>query len=444
MPTHFHATAMADPQWLDLEAPFDLDNGVSNEANNGRKTNKDLEPIHMPLLQDGNRYDQLITLLDLVEVDSHAEEGSQGADSPPGMESGYDTSESGQSVAEELAAQYLTPLDTLVSDIDGRFGSYYSPTSETRPELQAWRDMNNAAYDDENERQSRFSWTSSIYSDDGLEEKAVWWKPIEPLVVKKDTEGPPPLPTRNPLRLLRRLSKNEPKGYSEQKRGSRNIHNLYLDLSRSNSRHARRSMKSPEPSRRKSHAVTKKKEELKEANRKPQLSLVIPGHISNAMRNSDEEARKAHRSARTSTSSKSYSVNHSARRESRECRTSTTTNTQNRSRSARDTPARSTTSTPSLSKPHDRSHAVRLTPISSGYAETLRSARSHVRGSSEPLHSSVSDVSSKWNASMPSHGTVRRSCIASLVNASNTTRRASQAASVNKRLPPLPMELKLQ
>ena len=448
MPSHFGATASADLQWLDPDGPFDLDQSELDPANNGRKAMKDLHHMSVPLLTDrDDRYDQLITL-DLVEVDEHVEEGLQSADSPPEMDSGYDTSESGRSSAEELAEQYLRPIhsmqELLPIDINGRFGSYYSPTSETRPELGAWLDNYGTICDDESKRQSRFSWTSSIYSDDSPDDKGVWWKPIRPLVVKKDVEPPPPIPRRNPLRLLKRMSKTEPKGYGEEKRGSRNIHNLHLDLSRSNSKDVRKSIQSPRPRQRDSWAPAKK-DTVESMGRKPQLSLIIPGHISNAMRNSVEDATKSRRTTMESTCSRKYSIVHSAGDVARECRASTASNTQRRSHSGQNTAAQSTTSTPTMIKPYGGSHSARQTPRSSGYAETLRSARGHARGFSEPVRNgSVSDVSSKWNASMPPQETVRRSCIASLVNGGTTKRRVSHSAAINKRLPPLPVDMGLQ
>lgn len=481
MPAHLATAALEDHRWLSCKASFDLDHDNSRPINNRTKNEKELEQISAPLFKDGDdRYDQLITLDLVVDMDGQAGEESPNADLPPEMDTGYDTSESGRSVAEELAEEYLKPIhsmyELLPTEINGRFGSYYSPTSETNPGLQTWPEIFDAAYD-ANKRQSRFSWTSSIYSDDGLDEKSIWWKPIEPLIVRKEPEQPPPVPTRNPMRLLRRLSKSEPKGFSEERRGSRNTHNLYLDLSRSNTRD-QKSTKSSTLVRGISRTHSARKENKKSTSSRPQLSLVIPGHISNAMCTSIQDGTKVRPSTKTSTSSRKYGSTHSASKAARKCVTSTKTTSQSRNISTRNVASRSvdsastasttqsrskstsTKATPpqwmidasATSKAHGRSHSARETPVetprrtpplSSGYVESLRSARGHARGSSEPLRSGVSNVSSKWSASMPSHQTVRKSCITSLVNEGTMKRGASHTAAAHKQLPPLPVDMKL-
>jgi hypothetical protein len=428
MPLHFDATALAGVQWLDPDAAFDPDNG--------RKNIKDTRQDSVSLLKETDeRSDQIISL-HLLEANSHVDEELQSPDSPPEMDTGYDTSESGLSVAEELAAQYLTPLQSMLEllpmDANNRFGSYYSPTSEKRHDFQAWPSKDAAVYAHEDNRQSRFSWTSSIYSDDGSHEKEVWWRPIAPLIITKDFEPPPPIPPKNPLRYLRRFSKIQPRGFGEETRASRNILNLQLDLSFSKPQDKRKSIRSP----RRSSRAPARKEEAKPARKKPNLSLAIPGHISNAMRNSAGEATRSQRSARASTSAKKHSALHSVRESPRECvcQASTNSNTRSRTRSAR----ASGNNTPAISKAYGGSQSAREAR-QYVYAETPQSSRGHTRGLSEPLRvDRVIDVSSKWNETMPSSATVRRSCIPGLVN-DRHQRRSPNTPATNKALPPLPI-----
>jgi hypothetical protein len=224
----------------------------------------------------------------------------------------------------------------------------------------------------------------------------VWWKPILPLVNNKGKQSPPPIPQRNPLRLLRRFSRSPPKGFGENVRGSRNIRNLHLDLSRLSKGDVRNSLKNSIPGRRRSQGPTPK-EKSKLASKEGRPNLAIPGHILNAMRDPEQSVER-------STKVGDY----------KDVRWSTRTSTPPR--------------TP-YTNAVDRS----------GYAEQLVGARGHTRTASDPVHSGGERFGnpSKWDASMPSHECIRRSCISSVANEPKT-KRPAQALAINKKLPPLP------
>jgi hypothetical protein len=334
------------------------------------------------------------------EMNQQIIEGMQISEPLPELDREYSSSDSGYSIAEELLAKHFTPaqtmLDLLSPDVDGRFGSFYSVSNESRLHGTGLVDKEmDWTYANVEPKVSRFSWGSSVYSDAGgnpVSEGDVWWK-IKPLIVKKEIAQSPPIPERNPLRLMKRLSKNLPKGFGDSVRSSRNIHNLHLDLSRPSKSDARKSLRDAMSSRRRSTVPTATKDKLKPP------SLALPGHILDAMRSpvqstqryvDPREKKRARRSARsTGTSATPYS----------------------------------TTSQYSSAKP-------------------LKEARGHARANSEPHQERGMNrsISTKWNEPMPSHGCVRRSCIAGLANEVKT-RRSVPTLAINKQLPPLPVSL---
>jgi len=480
MPIHFDATTMEDFQCLDPDRTFDL-----TTPNNETKVMKDSPKTLAPLSALANhRYDQLITL-DVDKAKSHVGNRAYSPDSLPEMDSGYSTSESGMSVAEELAAQYFTPghslLELLPKDDRGRFGSYYSPTGERKHGLRRWPTKTRTACDDD----KRFSSTSSIYSEDGLDPIDAWLTPI-PLVIRKDkNEQAPPIPERNPLRKQENISSNERKSNGETKRASRNILNLHLDLPKSNFHESPKSTRSPckrsKLPTKSSQSLLKtsksspkgrhipstkyevhipsikydpskledpsKKEEPRSANRRPHLTLVIPGpsHISQAMRNSVEKAKEAERSKRASNTSRNHASAHQHRDPIKPCRTSTSSNAQSRPRSTRAPARASHSSLSSSTKAQGQNHSTKEKQRQSEKARTLRESQGYARVTSQPSRVGVlSERANKWNETMPVTNTVRKSCIPSLVNDGCYKKRPSQTPAINKRLPPLPPDLKLE
>lgn len=332
--------------------------------------------------------------------------GSTGAatrwyESTPELDS---DSESDHSLGEELQAPYLSPgtLRMLSMEVNNRLGSLYGAVNE--PGISDFEDVpsKDAAALGDGTHRSRFSWGSSVYSDVGLEasgEGVAWWKP-RPLVVKKDVPPPPPIPERNPLRLLRRTGQTVPNSSAGRARASRNILNLRLDLSKSAAGDLRMSVKSPKTERKRSYAASRRKSSR--SKRETVSDSAMPNHILEAMRTS--------------------STGSATRRQAEDTR-------DNR---------RSTRSVESKVPSRDRSH--RDLGRTSGYAEKVKSARGHTRGASEPFRigSVRSSTSSRWDAAMPSQGTVRRSCIPSLVN-EHTVRMPAPKLAINKELPPLPV-----
>jgi hypothetical protein len=340
------------------------------------------------------------------EMNQQIIEGMQISEPLPELDREYSSSDSGYSIAEELLAKHLTPaqtmLDLLSPDVDGRFGSFYSVSNESRLHGTGLVDKEmDWTYANVEPKVSRFSWGSSVYSDAGgdpVSEGDVWWK-TKPLVVKKKIAQPPPIPERNPLRLMKRLSKNLPKGFGDSVRTSRNIHNLHLDLSRPSKGDARKSLRDAMPSRRRSTVPTATKDKPKPPRSATQPSRALSGHILNAMR-SPVQSTQRHVDPREKKR---------ARRSARSTGTSTTPH--------------STTSQYSSAKP-------------------LKEARGHTRANSEPHQERGMNISisTKWDEPMPSHGCVRRSCIAGLANEVKTKRSVPTLA-INKQLPPLPVSL---
>jgi hypothetical protein len=352
-----------------------------------------------------------------IDMPHQSMEGMQGVGSPPELDAGYQTSDSDLSFAEDYIPQHSVPaqcmLEALPMDVDDRFGSFYSVSKDSKvPEPQVVQD------DDEDNNmdytynyapaetiQSRFSWDSSVYSDSSPssagEEEIIWWKPVKPLTVKKAAPPAPPIPVKNPLRLLRRLSKSAPRSFSEDARSSRNILNLQLDLSRLHDSEAPRSprqtyeiSRSPIPT-----------QEPKNVGSESQPSLALPEHILDAMRNSK-------------LSPEAWCKVGSRKKSRRSPRLGSTLTTHARSRSTQE----------AVSK--------------SDYAKQIVGARRHARTASEPFpnRSMRGGNPSKWNESMPSHGCIRRSCIAKLKNELRP-RPAAPGPAINKQLPPLPVTL---
>lgn len=337
-----------------------------------------------------------------------------GSASPPELDTGYQTSDSGTSIAENIVAADLTPaqsmLELLPKDMDGRFGSFYSVSNASRlPEPHIVYGGMEYSYDDASKYQSRFSWGSSVYSvaeSDSKSEVEAWWKPIKPLNIKKELPLPPPIPTRNPLRLLRSLSKGGPTGFSESARSSRNVYNLHLDLSQISNGETRTSRRTSNALRRKvERSAATTKETLKRACEETQPNLALPGHILGAMSQTSLQLETP--------------IRPSKKKARRSARTSNNTSTS-----------------------HSRSHSAQEPDITSNYAKQVMQGRGHSRTVSEP--SRMGDVRSRttcrWNEAMPSDECIRRTCIAGLSNEART-RRLEPALAINKQLPPLPVKL---
>jgi hypothetical protein len=344
---------------------------------------------------------------DGVEREDATKGGKRISESLPELEREYQSSDSGVSIAEELLAKHWTPTQTMLNllpdDVDGRFGSFYSVLNQPRvhgtglvDKEMDWRCSNTEP------QVSRFSWGSSIYSDAGGDpviEGDVWWK-IKPLVVKKEISQPPPIPERNPLRLMKRVSKSFPKGFGRSVRASRNIHNLRLDLSRPSSKSdARKSLRDSVPSRRRSNIPAASKDVPKPVRSASQPSLALPGHILDAMRSSVQSTQR-----------------YANLRETKGARGSARTNA---------------TST-----------IHHLTTSQYGLTKRSKEARGHTRANSEPHQQSGINrsIPNKWNEPMPSDGCVRRSCIAGLANEVKP-RRSDPTLCINKQLPPLPVSI---
>jgi hypothetical protein len=397
----------SDLEWLSPTADFDRDFELLKKITNVEYERLNIEAMH---LEDEERDEDSMST-DIADAnDRNAEEGMRNG-SLPELDSGYQTSDDSLSIPEDLAADHLTPTHTMLNllpvDIDGRLGSFCNDANHFRNHI--LNDQKNTIYANAEMCQSRFSWGSSTNSDAGLSsvsEGDVWWKPIKPLVVVKEPLKPPPIPQRNPLRLLRRISKGPPKGFGENVRGSKNIHNLHLDLSRLSKSDVRSSQRSTVSNRRRSHAPAKK-EKTKLATPETWPHLAIPGHILQAMRDSGQSVelpnkmgdnKRARWSTKTSTASKTY----------------------NGSRSTKE-----------------------VTSRFGSYAQ-LKIPRGHIRTASDSSHNHGVKTSngSKWNESMPSHGCVRRSCIPGLANVVER-RKLGQALAINKRLPPLPATIEM-
>jgi hypothetical protein len=315
-------------------------------------------------------------------------------ESPPELDEGYQTSDSGLSIADELIAQYLAPVHDVFAhlpmDIDSRFENIDG----------------NAKSEPEDQCISRFSWDSSNDSESLQDPSEAWWKPKPLNIRRKSLQSAPPIPTRNPLRLLRRVSKGAPRGFSEAARGSRNVRQLHLDLAKLDIAERRRSFRSPRSIRRRSYARA-----IEAASWQTSLGvlpdLTPTDHIATAMR-------KPTRSLETKIALRKIGDAAKVRRDLRN--------------SALAKVASKNLSTIDLTRPNE-------------FSEMLGGARGHARGLSEPLSNRVqrsnTSSTSKWNESMPAHGSVRRSCIASITNEVEP-RRSALPLDINKRLPPLP------
>ncbi|KAF1916729.1 hypothetical protein BDU57DRAFT_516987 [Ampelomyces quisqualis] len=406
----------SDLEWLDPIRTFNRNFSISRKAEVARgpqrESEESMEIVRGP--DEGN-----LTATNLNEYTHMRMDGYQSASSPPELDAGHQSSDSDMSVVDEIIAEHLTPdqsmLELLPTDDEGRFGSFYSVSNEfkvSEPRLMNsgmnWDFINGSVL------QSRFSWGSSVYSEASADPVAddgdVWWRKsaaIKPLNVTKATpNSPPPIPERNPLRLLHRLSNNIPKGFSHNMRRSRNIRNLQLDLSRVTKVDVRTSLYSP----RKKAPSTPEKRKSKGASKEP--SLALPSHILEAMCKSTQALSPTHR---VSTKKKT--------------RRSTRTNN----------PA-------SSSNCHARSHSTKESTIRSTYANQvlMQSRNGHTRAASDPMRAPGigTNQACKWNEAMPSSGCIRRSCIAGLANErSEKPVGRSMALALNKQLPPLPVRL---
>jgi hypothetical protein len=400
----------SDLEWLEPITAFNRNFSVRNAGDDGGATHEKYQ--ESSTIVDGGVAGN-IAALNLDDAHAQTLERTQETGSPPELDAGYHSSDSGLSIADDSMAEHLTPaqsmLQLLSTNVDGRFGSFYSVSNHSKlpgplPEPQI-REMD-VAYAHPGMCPSRFSWASSIYSDDVnvAGDIDMWLKPIEPLVISK--EAPPPLPERNPLRLLRRRSKDAPKAQSENIRASRNIHNLQLDLSRLRKEDERNSVRDSRPSRQRSHAPGSKKR-AKQGSDELLSPFASTGHILDAMHNPTQH-----------------------------------TDTSNKAREKKK--ARRSTKTSSTSATHSRSQSTKEVINGSTYTQQLMSARGHVRAASEPFRQTEprSGNACKWDESMPFDEPIRRSCIASLTN-EHRSRRPTPALAVNKQLPPLPVKSEL-
>ncbi|KAH7075843.1 hypothetical protein BKA63DRAFT_512541 [Paraphoma chrysanthemicola] len=303
-------------------------------------------------------------------------------------------SESDRSLSEELEVPILSP-DAFGIPSTEFTGVLQGLAGAIEPGFRDVADRDSVGFAGGAHR-SRFSWGSSIYSDAGLElgsESAAWWTP-RPLVVKKDAAAaPPPIPERNPLRLMKRTSQALSTTPEKGSRASRNILNLRLDLSKSTTREKRKSTESSSTKRKRSH--TSRRKTSKPTKREILPESATPDHILEAMRLPGKEAIKYRRSVSIPWSKGPRRI---------------------------------------------KSHAD--IDRAFGHTEKTKRARGHARGASEPFYIGSGSVKSrssrKWDAVMPSEGAIRRSCIPSLVNERNV-RRPVQRLAINKELPPLPM-----
>ncbi|KAH7398736.1 hypothetical protein DE146DRAFT_613112, partial [Phaeosphaeria sp. MPI-PUGE-AT-0046c] len=423
MSTQFGATMhniKAELEWLEPITTFNRNFGLEIDAGAGEKNLEDKQ-------RKSPTVSETIGAFSYAEAQNGTHQAAAdrhenvnvfdylipGSESPPELDAGYQTSDSGMSTAEDIVAEHMTAaqsmLNLLPTDMDGRFGSFYSVSNVSGlPEPHILHGGMDYSYIDANKHQSRFSWGSSVYSDagtDSVSELDVWWKTIKPLNVRKELPPPPPIPERNPLRLLRGLSKGVPTGFSESVRASRNIHNLHLDLSRISNGETRVSSRSSIASQRKAKRSAATKETLKRACEETQVNLALPGHILNAMSQSTQRGEASHRSSK--------------KKPRREARTSNNASTS-----------------------HIRSHSAQVSGATANYAKQVMQARSHTRTVSEPV--GVRDVRTRttcrWNEAMPSDECIRRTCIAGLTNEART-RRLEPTLAINKQLPPLPVNL---
>jgi hypothetical protein len=397
------ADLRSDLEWLEPIATFNRNVEIRNAGGTQDKVVDNLQ-------ESSNTMHDATQCKATTNIDDLCDQNVIGSQSPPELDAGYQTSDSGLSAADELTPEDSTPaqsmLEILSKNVDGRFGSFYSVSNQSViPEPQI-HEMD-FAYPRPDLCRSRFSWGSSVYSDDidSTGDSDRWWKP-KPLVINKETAQPPPIPEKNPLRLLRRLSKGGPKGSSENVRATRNIHNLQLDLSKLTKEDLRGSTRNSKSSRRRSHN-SGSKHTPKHTGNETEPRLALPGHILDAMRSAaqhNDAPAKSRNRKKTRQSSKSNST----------------------------------------STAHSRSQSATEVISGSTYAQQLMSARGHVRAVSDPIRqtSSRRSDSCRWSETMPADEPIRRTCIASLTN-EHKSRRPAAALAINKQLPPLPWMVEL-
>ena len=405
MAPELEATMMdlrSDLEWLDPGTSLQRDFSVRNRASHGEDI-RNLRDTTFSVQEEFER-DAFVTSPDLRY--NQDMEGLQALDSLPELDREYQSSDSGHSNSDELVAKHLTPAESmrelLPKDMAGRFGSFYSVSNGAKePGLNILPDEMDWTYSLSRAQVSRFSWGSSVYSDageDSVEPNHVWWKP-RPLVVNKETRTAPPIPERNPLRLMQRLSNGFPKSFGENMRRSRNIYNLHLDLATSNKSSKTNSWRTSNSSKKRSQVQSSKQTPKLDSGVALQPSSALPGHILDAMRSTPEsteatrrprDRKKGRRSGRTSEKSTKHASTGNADRHAKQ-------------------------------------------PIE---------ARGHFRSKSEPFPASGPNrnVPSKWNESMPSEGCIRRSCITGLANEVRPRRSVPNFA-INKQLPPLPVTM---
>lgn len=412
--------AKTELEWLSPITTFNSNFGLGIEGYTGEQNLDDAQQKSPTMLDPIGAFPSVDAYTETYQTTNDSHEDINvfdyllpGSASPPGLDTDYQTSDSGTSVAEDVVAEYLTPvqsmLELLPKDMDGRFGSFYSVSNVSRlPEPHIMHGGMEYGYDDACKHQSRFSWSSSVYSvedSDLMSEADVWWKTIKPLNVQKELPPPPPVPARNPLRLLRRLSRGVPTGFSESARSSRNIHNLHLDLSRISNGETRSSSRNSNATQRKAQRSAATKETRKRACEETQQNPAYPGHILAAM-------------------------------------SQTSLRLETPVRSSKKKPRRSARTSNNTSAAHSRSHSTQDPSAASNYAKQVLQARGPARPASDPVR--VRDVRSRttcrWNEAMPKDECIRRTCIAGLSN-EDRTRRARPTLAINKQLPPLPVKL---
>ncbi|KAH5434915.1 hypothetical protein HBI47_079760 [Parastagonospora nodorum] len=390
----------SDLEWLDAGTSLHRDFSVRNGAYHGENIQ--------------NHRDSTLSIQEEFERGTFATssnlrynqdmEGLQALDSLPELDREYQSSDSGHSNSDDLMAKHLTPAesmrDLLPKDMAGRFGSFYSVSNDAKePRLNILPDEMDWTYTLSGTQVSRFSWGSSVYSDageDSVEPDHVWWKP-RPLVVNKEIGSPPPIPEKNPLRLMQRLSNGFPKSFGENMRRSRNIHNLHLDLNAPSKSSKTNSWRTPGSSKNRSQVPSSKQTPNPNSGVALQPSSALPGHILEAMRSTPQSTEAMRRPRDRKKGRKS-------------------------GRTSEKTTKHSSTGIP------DR------------HAKQPMEARGHLRSKSEPFPASGANKSlpSKWNESMPSEGCIRRTCITGLANEVKPRRSVPNLA-INKQLPPLPV-----
>jgi hypothetical protein len=337
------------------------------------------------------------------------------ANTTPDLDDGYQTSDSELSVTEEIVAQYLTPgLDALGINSfspDSRFETLDDNTDLETEEICV----------------SRFSWDSSKCSDYDRSLMNAWWKPKPLNIQRKNFQLPPapPIPMKNPLRLLRRISKNAPQGFGETAHKSRNKRHLHLDLAMSRVGASQVSFESPESERMRAHAQAKA-----DASRRTSRTTTPDqaGSQVFAVRNQTPDlAISRVSSARNATPDLAGSHIFAAMRDPGE---------DLESKIALEKVGEVTKARRSVAN-SVRGKAVRK----SQSGQDMRDTHGHTRGSSEPYTLERRNTSCIWAASMPASGSIKQSCIASVAREGRHERRMA-SLDINKQLPPLPVALR--